>query len=717
MSPLLNDSKLSRRTFLKSTSIASGGLILGFFLPRGVKAAAEALTPVGPFVPNAFLRIGPDGIVTVLVKNLEFGQGVLTSLAMIAAEELDCDWSQVRSEHSPVTPAYHHAFAPMQFTGGSMSVATSWMQLRQAGATARAMLVEAAAKAWDVKAEDCRTENGIVVSPNGERAAYGDLVAAASTLTPPTDVPLKSSFKIVGTPRHRLDGKGKTDGTAFFGMDVSSKEVPDLHVAVVARSPAFGGSLKAVDDTATLEVPGVVAVYPITAGVAVVAKDFWSAKKGRDALKLEWDTASAKGLSTDDLVKQWRDVAKQTGTIAKEADAASAMEAATERIEAEYDFPYLAHAPMEPLNCTVLIKDDHLTLWAGTQFQTMDQGAAARTAGLTPEQVEVKTLLAGGGFGRRANPVSDYIVEAVEIAKAAKLPIKLMWTREDDIRGGYYRPLCVHRVEIGLSPSKHPVAWDHTIVTQSILTGTAFESMMVKNGIDETSVEGVSNTPYALKNMRVSLHSPNVAVPVLWWRSVGHTHTAYVMETLVDELAAKAERDPVEFRRELLAEHPRHLRVLELLAEKANWGTAPTEGTARGLAIHESFNSVVGEVADVSIENGKIRVHRVVAAVDCGTVVNPLGAESQVQSAIAYGLSAALHGKLTITDGQVAESNFNDYPILRIEEMPKVEVHFVPSSEPPTGLGEPGTPPIAPAVANALAKLTGKRHRSLPFVV
>jgi isoquinoline 1-oxidoreductase beta subunit len=462
-------------------------------------------------------------------------------------------------------------------------------------------------------------------------------------------------------------------------------------------------------------IAGVTHVVQVSNGVAVVGQNFWVAKKGRDALEVEWDLGPNASLSTEALGREFREKAKTPGAVAKKPDNAEAMKGAAKTILAEYEVPFLAHAPMEPLNCTVEVRNDGAEIWVGSQFQGVDQAAAAKTLGLQPAQVKFNTMIAGGGFGRRANPVSDYIVEACEIARDAKVPVKVVWTREDDIRGGFYRPMYVHRVEVGLGPRGAIAAWNHAIVGPSIVAGTPFEAMMVKDGVDPTSTEGVSDTPYAIPNMSVMLHSVNAGVPVLWWRSVGHSHTAFVMETMMDEAAAAAGKDPLDFRRELLDKHPRVRRVLDLAASKASWGGALPRGRARGIAVHESFGSICAQVAEVSLTGNEIRVHKVVAAFDCGLVVNPLTVEAQLQSAIAFGLSAALFGEVTFKDGRVEQSNFHDYRVLRMNEMPLVEVHLVPGGEKPTGVGEPGTPPIAPAVANALFALTGKRARKLPL--
>ncbi|HUL94908.1 MAG TPA: xanthine dehydrogenase family protein molybdopterin-binding subunit [Usitatibacter sp.] len=704
----------SRRKFLQSSAAITGGLVIGFWLPeKGGRAFAQAPQP--PKVPpNAFLRIGKDGSVTVMVKHLEFGQGVTTSLPMLVAEELECDWSKVRYELAPASPLYAHTAFGVQMTGGSSSVWNSWDQLRTVGAQARTMLMQAAASQWKVKLSDVKAGKGFVVGPGGKKLSYGQLAEAASKLPVPDTVALKPAkdFTIIGKPTRRIDSPEKCDGSARFGLDVQRK---DLHVAVVAHAPVFGALVKSMNAEGVKAVPGVTHVVEVTNGVAVVGHNFWAAKKGRDALQVEWDLGPGAKLATPDLFAKFKEAAKTPGTVARKAASPDAMKGAAKTVVAEYEFPYLAHAPMEPVNCTIEVQGDSAQIWVGSQFQGVDQPAAAKALGLKPEQVKLNTMLAGGGFGRRANPVSDYVVEACEIASKVKVPVKVVWTREDDIRGGYYRPMYVHRVEAGLDAQGKVAGWNHSIVGPSILAGTPFESMMVKDGVDATSVEGVADTPYDLPNLQLMLHSQNVEVPVLWWRSVGHSHTAFVMETMMDELAAAAGEDPVAFRRALLAKQPRVLGVLDLAASKSGWGSPLPKGRARGIAVHESFGSVCAQVAEVSLAGNDVKVHKVVAAFDCGLVVNPLTVEAQVQSAIAYGLGAALFSEITLKDGRVEQSNFHDYRVLRMNEMPLVEVHLAPGGDKPTGVGEPATPPIAPAVANALFALTGKRVRKLPM--
>lgn len=715
-------SSLTRRDFLKTTALTSGGLVIGFTLPMGNKMANAQQPPKANTAPNAFLRIAKDGAVTVQVKHLEFGQGVMTSLPMLVAEELDCDWTKIRAELAPANPAYAHVNFGMQMTGGSSSVNNSWMQMRTVGATARAMLVSAAAKQWKVTPEQCRTENGFVIGPAKQRAPFGALAEAANKLPVPDIVMLKDAknFKIIGKPTRRVDAPAKVNGTAQFGIDITAKTVPNLHVAVIKRPPAFGATVKKFNADKVNGIPGVTHVVQIANGVAVVAKTFWAAKTGCDALVVEWNMEDASKASTVDMRQSYRELAAKPGLPSERVSNGDALKAAAKTVNAEFEVPYLAHAPMEPLNCTVRFSQDGdkpgCEIWSGTQFQTVDQGAAARVAGLKPAQVKINTMIAGGGFGRRANLASDYIVEAVEIAKQAKVPVKTIWTREDDIKGGYYRSMFVHRVSVGLDSADKIAGWNHTIVGQSIMIGSPFEGFAVKNGIDSTSTEGVTDTPYEIPNMNVTLHTTKTGVPVLWWRSVGHTHTAFVMESMMDDLAKAAGKDPVEFRRGYLAKQPRVLNVLNTAAEKSGWGSALPAGRARGVAVHESFGSVCAHVAEVSVEKGQIKVHRVTSAFDCGLAVNPLTIKAQVESAVVFGLSAALYGNITLKDGVVEQSNFHDYPVLRMGEMPMISVHIMETGAAlPTGVGEPGTPPIAPAVANAVFALTGKRLRTMPF--
>lgn len=716
----------SRRAFLKTGTTLGVGLTLAFYLPVGGAARMKAGQGTDkPFAPNAFIRIAPDDTVTVIVKHLEMGQGVNTGLPTLVAEELDVPWEKIRVESAPADAKLYNnlLWGPMQGTGGSTAMANSFEQLRRAGATARAMLIAAAADNWKVDTNTLVTLDGMVLHrPSGRKASYGQLAEKAATMPQPAEVALKSpqDFKYIGKQFKRTDSKAKSNGSAQFASDV---RLPGQLTALLARPSVFGARLRRVQTERAKAVPGVRAVVEVPQGVAVIATDFWSAKKGRDALQIEWDESGGARVSTTEQRDQYLALLNQPGKVARsEGDAAQALAQAAKKLEATFEFPYLAHAPMEPLSCVVQLKDSGCEIWAGSQSQTSDQATAAQILGIKPEQVKIHTLLAGGSFGRRANPASDYIAEAVSVAKATRdlsAPIHLMWTREDDIRGGYYRPMFVHAISAGLDAQGNPVAWNQRLVGQSIAAGTAFEGGLVKDGIDMTSVEGASNLAYAIPNLHVELHSPKLGVPVLWWRSVGHTHTAFSTEIFIDELAAAAGKDPYAFRRTLI-QHPRLDGVLELAATKAGWGTplAPKSGVrrGRGIAVHESFNSFVAEVAEVSVKpDGSFSVDRVICAVDCGIAVNPDQVRAQMEGGIGFGLSAALHSAITLKAGRVEQSNFHDYPLLRISEMPRVEVHIVPSQAAPTGVGEPGVPPLAPAVANALFAATGKRLRKLPF--
>jgi isoquinoline 1-oxidoreductase beta subunit len=709
---------LTRREFLKTAALSTAGLVVAFYVPlRGRFAHAAEAPPAGPakLAPaNAFLRIAPDDTITVLLAHSEMGQGIWTSLPMLIAEELDADWSKFRVEHAPAAPPYAHTTWGIQATGGSSTTPSEFDRYRQVGAAARTLLVQAAAQRLGVAPADCRTENGTVVA-GGKRLRYGELAEEAARLPMPATVSLKDpkEWKVIGRPTRRLDTPEKIDGRAVFGLDV---RFDDLLTAVVERSPVFGGKVKSFDATAARAVPGVRKVVQVPSGVAVVADHFWAAQQGREALQIEWDLGAGATLDSGAMLTEFRRLAATPGGNAASAgDVTAALAKAQRLVSAEYVVPYLAHAPMEPLNCTVRIGTDRCEIWTGTQFQTMDQASAAQITGLKPEQVELHTTFLGGGFGRRATPTADWVSEAVHVAKAAGAAVKTVWTREDDIRGGYYRPMFLHRVAVALGDDGMPMAWDHTLVGQSVLAGTAFAAPA--GAADPASVEGTADSPYlkAIPNHRVQLHDHKSPVPVLWWRSVGHSHTAFAMESVIDELARVAGVDPVAYRRKLLTGQPRHLSVLELAAAKAGWGTPLPAGRARGIAVHESFGSYVAQVAEVSVQDGRIRVHRVVCAIDCGIAVNPLTIEAQMQSAIAFGLGAALESRITFKDGRVEQSNFDDYRVLRLPDMPQVEVHIVPSREKPGGVGEPGTPPIAPAVANAVAALTGQRLRELPL--
>jgi len=722
-------SELTRREFIKFTTLAGSGLTLGLLLPGCGKGAGGGGTTGAAGQPLAmpFVRIAPDNTVTVISKHLEAGQGVWTGLPAIVAEELDAAWEQMRVESAPAkVPTYGNlALDPkgsVQLTGGSTAVANSWEQLRRAGATARAMLVAAAAEQWSVAATEITVSEGVVAHQGrGLKASFGELAGAAATIPVPANVALKdpATFRIVGREKlPRLDSRAKSSGKQQFAIDVM---LPGMMTAVVMRPPRFGGKVVQIDADKAKAVPGVVDVVQIPRGVAVVASDMWSAKKGREALSVTWDDSLAEKRSTADLLKEYRALARaaQAPTAHAHGDVDTALAHAVKRVEGEFEFPYLAHATMEPLTAVCRLGADQCEIWAGCQFQTGDQATAAAITGLKPEQVTINTLAAGGTFGRRATPTSDYISEVVSIAKATggKYPVRLIWTREDDITGGRYRPMKYHRISAGIGRDGK-VAYRQRVVGQSIMAGTPFEAAFMKNGIDPTAVEGHAGDQYDFAHVHVSWSRADVGVPVLWWRSVGHTHMAFSKEVMVDELARAAGVDPVAFRLSSLANHPRHVGVLKLAAEKAGWDQPFSKkgGRGRGVAVHESFGSVVAQVAEVTVDGDKLSVDRVVCAVDCGIAVTPDVVKAQMQSGIGYGLSAALYGKVTLTGGHVDQNNFDGYRVLRINEMPRVvEVYIVPSTNPPSGVGEPGTPPIAPAVANAVRAASGIRLRTLPF--
>jgi isoquinoline 1-oxidoreductase beta subunit len=722
------DQRLSRRSFLRVSATAAGGLLVALTLD--LPATAQEGGPPNPqqknYPPDAFVNVRPDGKIVIQVNRLEFGQGVQTALPMILADELDADWSQVVAELAPAAEVYKDPAFGIQMVGGSGSIAHSFTQYRELGAKVRAMLVATAAKRWNVAPETCRTRDSVVHGSNGQTIRYAELAIDAARLPVPATVRLKnpSEFRLVGKKVRRLDSRAKCDGSLKFGLDL---DLPGMKVAVVAHPPVFGAKVKNFDDKAARATEGVQEVFeiPVTrggAGVAVVADKFWTAKRARDLLKIEWDFSGVERADSSRLREQYKQLARTAGLKSVASGDAKAIDgvAAANLIVAEYEFPYLAHAPMEPLNTTVRFDGDRAEAWAGSQFQTFDQMAIADVLGLKPEQVTFHTEMAGGGFGRRAVTDSHVQREAAEIAKRLRgTPVKLVWSREDDIRGGYYRPMHVHRVEIGIGADGMPSAWRHVIVGQSILEGTPF-AMMMKDGVDSSSVEGVSDTNYNIPNFNVSVHHPKVNVPVLWLRSVGHTHSAYVMETLIDELAARAKIDPIAYRRKLLKPEAKKVHaVLDLLdAKTATWRRNLPNGHAVGISCHESFGTGVACAVDVSIENKRPKIHRVTVAVDAGLAVNPLTIESQFQAGVSFGLSQLMaKGAVTLKDGIIEQRNFDGYVPPYMPDAPvAVDVHIVPSAEPPSGCGEPPVPVISPAVVNALARLTGKRYRSLPLV-
>jgi isoquinoline 1-oxidoreductase beta subunit len=714
---------LSRRSFIKAGAVVGGGLVLGFFIP-GANKFARAADAKAASLPNAFLHIAPDNSVTVQVNRLEFGQGVQTALPMLIAEELDADWSQMRGELAPAGDAYKDPVFGLQMTGGSGTINHSYMQYREIGGKARAMLIAAAAAEWQVKPEQIKTSKGMLIGPGGKKASYGSFADAAMQQPVPASVKLKDAkdFNLIGKPVKRLDSLAKSTGQQQFGIDFTP---PDTKVAVVARPPVFGSKVAKFDASKAKAIKGVIAVLEVQLdrggrGVVVIADGYWPAKQGRDALVIEWDSSAVDKVDSAQQLAAFKALAKTPGASAIKADMAK-LASAPKKISAVYEFPYLAHAPMEPLNCVVELKNDSCTIWTGTQFPGVDLAAAAATSGLKPEQVVLNTMMAGGGFGRRGVPTSDFVVEAVNVAKAYKAdgksgPVKVIWSREDDVKGGYYRPSHVHQADIGLDDKGAILAWNHVIVGQSIMSDTFLAPAMVKNGIDNTMVEGMG-VPYDVP-LNLSAHIVKANVPVLWWRSVGSTHTAFVMETLLDEAAHVAGSDPVAYRKQLIGDkHPRHQAALDLAVAKSGYGkTKLPAGQAWGVAMHESFNSVVAYVVTASLVDGVPKLHQVTAGVHCNLAVNPLTIEAQVQGAVLMALGTTLPGAaITLKEGVVEQQNYGDYVVARITDMPQVAVHVVQSGDAPTGMGEPGLPPLAPAFANALFRLTGKRLRKLPF--
>ncbi len=709
-------SQIDRRQFLKTGALLGGGLVISFTLPVSAKQLKKAGggTPNLYFAPNAFLRVGVDDSVNITLSHVEMGQGVWTTLSMLIAEELDADWRNISIEHSPAEKSYVHTAYGLQITGGSSSTWSEFDRYRQAGATARVLLIQAAAQKFGVNPSDCRTENGMVFSGT-QKASYGELAMAAAALPAPGKVELRKpeQWKFIGKGVKRLDAPDKVNGTARYGMDV---HFPGLLTAVVAHSPVIGGKVISFDATAAKAVAGVRDVVQVPTGVAVIADHFWAAKKGRDVLKVTWEPGEHAGLNSTKQLADYQQLANEKGAPALEkGNVDTGFGKAAKIIEAEYTLPYLAHAAMEPINCTVKISDNKCEIWTGTQMPGVDQAAAAKILGFTNDQVSIITPYLGGGFGRRATPTSDFVSEAVQIAKASGKMIKMVWTREDDMRAAYYRPAFLHRFRIGVNAEGYPVAWKQTIVGQSITAGTPFDS---GKPIDESSVEGVNDSPYVtgVPDAYVGLHSPKLPVSVLWYRSVGHTHTGYVMETMIDDLARQAGKDPVAYRRTLLKDHHRHLATLNLAAEKAGWGKPLPKGHFHGVAVHESFRSYVAQVAEISLtERGHVKVHKVTCAVDCGLAVNPDGVRAQMESGIVFGITMALYGEISIENGMVKQSNFHDYRIARMHESPEINVHIVPSTDQMGGAGEPCVPPAAPAIANAIFAATGKRIRKLPF--
>lgn len=715
----LEAQKPTRRTFLKMSAGAVGGLIIAAKLPDVAKAAADA----GEFV-QPFVHIKPDNTVVVLSKHLDKGQGTASGLASLVADELDAAHEQMRAEFAPSNPqVYANTLFGVQGTGGSTAIANSFMQYRQAGAAAKAMIVAAAAKEWKVPVNEITVSQGVVSHGSGKSATFGELAGLAAKQEVPAEPKLKTpdEWVYIGKSFPRLDVPNKASGASrTYTMDV---QLDNMLVATVARSPKFGGTVKSFDATGAKKVPGVVNVFQIPNGIAVVADSTWPAIKARDLLEIEWDEGEAETRSSEAMMAELKDMTAKPGIkVREDGDVDAALAASAKVIEADFDFPFLAHGAMEPLDIAVKFDGDKAEFWFASQIQTLDHNVAATVLGIPFQNVTINTLWSGGSFGRRAQQDSHPVVEVSFLAKAMleagmePRPVKIVWTREDDMAGGYYRPMSAHKVKVGLDAGNNVTAFKYNIAAKSIIKGSAFEAMLMKDGVDHNMTEGAHDTSYAFPMMNMDQAFQETKVPVLWWRSVGHTHTAYVMETMMDRLAKEAGKDPVAYRLELMKDDPRKANVLKLAAEKSGWDQPAAEGRYRGVAVHKSFGSYVAEVAEVSFrEDGTVKVEKVTAAVDCGTPVNLDNIVAQVEGGIGYGLGAILRNQVTLADGVVEETNFDTYEPIRMSDMPEIEVHIVPSNEAPTGIGEPGTPPIGPAVANAVAAAKGEWVTSLPL--
>ncbi len=700
---------LDRRNFLKTSLAGATGLIVGFYLPGRREVLAAEATPA---ILNAFVNVSPENVVTILIAKSEMGQGVITSLSMLAAEELECDWKRIRFEFAPAATVYFDPAFHMQGTGGSQTIHSGWIPMRQAGATAREMLIAAAAQKWGVDASECHAELGDVIHTSSKRRlTYGSLAEAAAKIPPPTDVKLKdpSQFKVIGKPIKRLDTADKGNGKAGFGIDARR---PGMLHAAVLRCPVFGGKVATFDATKAKTMPGVKDVIQISTGIAVVADNTWNALQARNAVVVTWDEGPTAAMSSDSIWKMYAAATEAPGVVAKKVgDADSAMPGAAQKVEAVYQAPFAAHCTMEPMNCTADVREDRVDIWAPTQFQTPAQGIAAKIAGVKPEQSFVHTTYLGGGFGRRG--WSDFVTDACETSKAMKAPVQVTWSREDDMQHDYYRPASYVKLAAGLGADGNPVAFTARVACDSI--NSWFFPGSVKNGMDQSSVEGLSDMPYDVPNILVDYKMTTPGIPTGFWRSVGASQNGFFEESFVDELAAAAKKDPYEYRKALLSKQPRHLGVLNLAAEKAGWGKPLPKGVFRGIAVVEAFDTYVAEVAEVSIgKDGTVKVHRVVCAVDCGQPVNPHIIEQQAVGGVVFGLTQTLKNEITIDKGRVVQANFDSYDMLRMNEMPKVEVYIVPSTEVPRGMGEPAVPPVAPAVCNAIFAATGKRIRKIP---
>lgn len=709
---------MNRRNFIQSSAIFGGGLLISFTIPQANKMAELSTEPAPAlgFSPNAFLNIGTDNTITVTLSHVEMGQGIWTTLPMLIAEELDVDLDKIVVKHGGADKAFSHTVYGVQITGGSTTTWSEFERYRYAGATARVMLAQAAAKKSGIDLSNCKTENGFVTAGN-KKYSYGELAADAALLAIPEKPALKaaSEWRYIGKGNKRLDATVKTNGKAIFGMDIN---LPDLLTAIVVHSPVFGGKVKSFDPTKALQVSGVKQVVQIPTGVAVIAEHYYAAQQGKKALNVIWEEGKGAQLSTVKQTAAYKKLAAINGlTAQKKGDATAALSKSNKVFKAEYVFPYLAHAAMEPLNCTVKIENGNCEIWTGTQLPALEQTVAAKILGINPDKVKVNVPFLGGGFGRRGTPAADFVSEAVHIAKASGKTIKMIWSREDDMKAGHYRPFFVHNVQAGLDPQGMPVVWKHNIVGQSIMKAAAPAFGEPKSPIDDTSVEGVMGSPYltSVPDHFVGLHNTEEVVPVLWYRSVGHTHTAFVMETMIDELSASTGQDPVAYRQKLFADHPRHLAALNLVADKGEWKKELPKGRYKGIAVHEAFGSYVGIIAEVSIADGQVRVHKIDCAIDCGLAVNPDGVKAQLESGIIFGLTMALYGELTVEAGKLQQNNFYDFRMARMHESPEINVFILDSKEKMGGAGECSVPPTAPAIVNAIFAATGKRIYNLPI--
>jgi isoquinoline 1-oxidoreductase beta subunit len=713
---------VTRRRFIQATALTGVGFMVGSSAnaqPSTTGDPQAACLETDKLVFNHFVKVCSDNTVTVVIKHLDKGQGVTTGLTAIVAEELGADWEQMRWEFAVAdTKRYNNLlWGPAQGTGGSTAIANSWMQLRQAGASAKYMLIQAAANTWQVPAAEVSLVEGKLLHPTGKTATIGEMAIAASQLTPPQNPTLKQpkDFTIIGHKLPRIDSREKTTGKAQYTIDVKR---PNMLNAAIVHPPKFGAKAISIDDSQAKAIPGVSEVINTPRGVAVLADSYWTALQAKQRLNIQWDLSKVENRSSDQLHTEMDQLTRQAGTTVKTRGSIdSAFSSASKTVELNFAFPYLAHATMEPMNCVVELTDSECHIWTGCQIPTSDQWAIKSITGLPLEKIFIHTQFAGGSFGRRAVPDSDYVAEAVMVAKAMKnkQPVKLQWSREDDMKAGRYRPMAHHQLTASLDSEGNISGWRQRVVSQALLRGTPFEAM-ITGPIDVTMTEGATQLPYQIPNFAVEGTEVPVGVPVLWWRSVGHSFNGYVTEVFFDELAHAAQKDPFAWRMELLANHPKHQAVLKLAADNANWGTPLPAGKARGIALHESFNTIVAQVAEVTLNrDGSYSVDKVTCAVDCGVAITPDVVKAQMEGGIGFGLSAIMGEKVTLNNGEVVQSNFHDYTPLRINQMPAIDVHIMPSAEAPTGVGEPGVPPIGPAVANALRVLTGKAITQLPI--